>query len=93
MVTDGMTVVPVTVLMQVPWQASCWLLQPLRQVAELEEELCALGDVVVGVVGVPASGAAVVPGAAGAFCAQAGTERPIPINAAIRAARIVRPRT
>jgi hypothetical protein len=90
MVTDGMTVVPLMVLMQVLWQVSCWLLQPLRQVAELEEELCAVGDVVVGVVGVPAVGDAVLSGAAGAVvsCAPAGAERPSARTAANTAARL-----
>jgi len=89
MVTDGMTVVPLTVLMQVLWQVSCWLLQPLRQVADDEDELCADGDVVVGVVGVPVVGDAVFPGAAGAFvsCAPAGMERPSASTPANTAAR------
>ncbi len=91
-VTDGMTVVPLMVLMQVLSHESCWLLQPLRQVAELDEELCAVGDVVVSVVGVPAVGDAVFSGAAGAFvsCADAGTERPSASTAATTATWIVR---
>jgi hypothetical protein len=34
-VTDGMTVVPVDVVMQVFWQACTWLVQPKLQVREV----------------------------------------------------------
>jgi len=57
-VIEGTTVVPLIVGMQVFWQFSAWLLQPPRQVADVE---LVLGTGVVGVVvsGVPAVGAVV----------------------------------
>lgn len=88
-VMEGITVVPLIVAMHVPSHASCWLLQPLRQVAELDDELCAEGEVVLGVVGVPELGDAVVSGAAGAVvsCAPTGAVDPNARTAA-RTARL-----
>ena len=75
-VIDGTTVVPLMVAMQVFWQLNCWLLQPLRQVAE--DELGVTGVVIAGAVVscVPAVGGTVA--AFWASPAAGPTQRAIP---------------
>jgi hypothetical protein len=84
-VIDGTTVVPFTVLMQVFWQLNDWLLQPPRQVADVEVVGAGVAGAVVGAV---VSCALQVPMAAPNAAPNAMSRPPAK---RIRVARIVEP--